>query len=132
LTKEGYAPFVVREKAIMDFLLNLTVVLMLFGGVYGITELRLAGLTGTLVVQLVAVGLGCLITFWLLIQGAAGWGMTIRSAFVIFRESLRQELGLRQTQGYVEERTLWGATSDFFRAESADKEQVELGQQIFG
>ena len=131
LTKKNYAQFIVREKAVMDFLVNITVVLAGFGCLLGIVEWWVNGLSGALIVKLSLVALSCILTFVLSIQGAATWGDTIRAAFVIFREDLRQTLRLRKPQDYEDERSLWETTSNFFRAQGSQNDQKRWGHAIF-
>lgn len=131
LTEKNYAQFVVREKAVMDFLVNLTVVLAIFGGLFGLVEWFFTGFSWLLVGKLTLIALACCITFLLSVQGAASWGVTIRTSFVVFRDDLRQALRLRKVRFYKDERELWETASDFFRGESSDEEQIELGQAIF-
>ena len=131
LTRKNYAQFVVREKAMMDFLVNLTVVLAAFGCLLGIVEWHINGWSQTLVCKLSLVALSCVITFILSVQGAASWGTTIRAAFVIFREDLRQTLRLRGARDYGDERWLWETASNFFRAQSSLDNQKQWGYAIF-
>jgi len=129
LTENNYAQFVVRQKAVVDFLLNMTVTMAMFGGVFGIVDYHFNGPTLALFLKLGAVLLGCSLTIFLSQQGVHSWGTTIKIAFVIFREDLRQILRLRRPLDYTDERNLWNDASSFFRDRDLDREM--LGQSIF-
>ena len=131
LTQKNYAQFVVREKAVMDFLVNLTVVLAVFGCLLGIVEWYFNGWSVILAGKLSLVALSCLVAYVLSVQGAASWGATVRSAFVIFREELRQTLCLRRARYYADERQLWEIASNFFRAQDSLDNQMKWGKAIF-
>lgn len=116
LTEEGYAPFVEREKATLDFLLNMAVVTLAFGAELVYVDWLLSQ------VHIVSVALKLLLTgtiafcFYLLaIQGALSWGYTIRTSFVFYRHRLRKRLGLRQPTGFHNEYSMWGRASRFYR-----------------
>jgi len=116
LTQEGYAPFIEKEKATFDFLLNMTVLTLLFGVELAYVEVLLYGFQwGPVLFQL---GLATTVAFGfylLSIQGALSWGFTIRTAFVLYRGHLRERLGLKRPKTYTKERILWKKTSAFFR-----------------
>jgi hypothetical protein len=131
LTKKNYSQYVVREKAAMDFLINLTVLLAAFGCVFAVVELWVNGLDWRVIRNLSLVTLGCLTTYILAIQRAASWGTTVRTAFVLFREDLRQTLRLREVQDYEDERKLWQKASNFFRARRSEAKLLEWGNVIF-
>lgn len=131
LTDKSYAPYVVRSKATVDFLVNLTTVIGLFGLILGFSEIAVNGYTPALAPKLLAVFVSCTITFLLSVQGAAGWGSTIRTAFVLFRHDLRQSLGLRCPKSYKDERRLWKEASHFFRAQRTEVEQQRWGSHIY-
>lgn len=131
LTRKNYAQFILREQAVMSFLVNTTVILALFGFLLGITEWLLYGWSWVLAGKLALVAVCCAVTFLLSIQGAAGWGATMRTAFVLFREDLRSELHLRRPSDYEDERLLWEMASNFLRAQSSLEKQVKWGRAIF-
>jgi len=131
LTKKDYAQFVVRSKAVMDFLVNLLVVLAFFGVVVALTEAYVLGWSMNLARKLAVIGATCSIVFMLALQGAAIWGATIRTAFVLFREDLREALRLRRPSTYADERTLWEDTSEFLGARESAETQLLLGHAIF-
>lgn len=131
LTEKGYAQFVIRDKAVMDFLLNLIVALTSFGFAFGIANWFYYGLTGQLLLNLFLIGASCYLVYLLSIQAAAGWGVTIRTSFVLYREDLRQRLRLRFAGSYQQERELWKKASAFFGGNLLEKEQAEIGSEIF-
>jgi len=116
LTEEGYATFVERERAILDFLLNCSVIALVFGGELVYLDILLnqfdwASSLGKLLTALILA-----FCFYLLsLQGALGWGYTIRTAFVLYKDKLRERLGLVHPTGYYHERVLWKDASRFYR-----------------
>lgn len=132
MNEMGYAPFVLRDKAIMDFLVNLITVLSIFGCLYGGINWFYRGLQVSWLVELSLIGLCCLLLYILSVQAAAGWGITIRTPFVLYREHLRQRLRLRLAVSYEDERHLWEEASAFFSGEISDEDIQMLGSSIFG
>lgn len=131
LTAQNYAQFIVREKAVLDFLINLNVALTGFGLLCGVTTLLFHGLTSHLLVGLILLGAACWIIYLFALQAAANWGSALRAAFVIFREDLRQSLRLRSAKNYKDERILWRQASEFFQARQSLEAQEALGCAIF-
>jgi len=114
LHKTKYLDFVIQEKTVFDFLLNMFVVviflgleifyLSLFWGVdYWITALI------SLVVTLVA----SLVFYEGLVIAARQWGTTVRIAFDLYRDDLSQELGLKPAPNFPQERRQWEEISNF-------------------
>ncbi len=131
LTKNHYAEFIMREKAVMDFLLNLIVVLITFGVVFFCTEVWFNGSSPRLWIVTAAIALSCMMLFRLSTVAARSWGVTIRTAFICFREDLRKTLCLRQPNDYSEERAIWEAASEFLQANLTEEEIVAAEQGIF-
>jgi hypothetical protein len=116
LTKEGYAPFIEKEKATFDFLLNMTVLTLLFGVELAYLEVLFNGFHWRPVALRLGLAIAIAFGFYLLsIQGALGWGITIRTAFVLYREHLRKRLGLKPPRKYTQECVLWNKASLFLR-----------------
>ncbi len=131
LTNNGYAQYVIRAKSIMDFLLNLTTVFVAFFFLLGTSEFIYNGLSFLLVQKLIIVGGSFAMLYYLSILGAEGWAATISTAFILFREDLRQVLQLRPIQDYEDEKELWEQTSSFFRAKSSSRSQAKWAEKIF-
>ncbi len=136
LTEKDYAQFVIKEKAIMDFLLNMTVILTLCGITFGMVELHYAGFNALsdkmFLGKLALLLASAYIIFRLSIQGAMSWGTTIRVAFVLFRDELRNSLQLKKPQTYKEERILWENTSNFLKTRpSTEKQLMKWSKAIF-
>ena len=131
LTEEHYAEFIVREKAVMDFLLNLIVVLGVFLSFFVVTELWVHGFTWAMVVKSLIILFGCWILSRLAVVGAKGWGVTVRTAFIRFRDDLRQVLRLPQPHDYESEREMWESVSVFLRGTLSDEEVASVGQELF-
>ncbi len=132
LTEKNYAQHLARERAIMDFLINLAVVLAFFGIVFGGCKLYCHQLSWELGFQLTLIFLSSWFMYRLAEQGALNWGTMIKTAFVLFRRDLVKALGLRRPSSYEDEIQLWSATSDFLRANPADCIHLKkLGNAIF-
>ncbi len=116
LEDEKYASFVEREKAFLDFPLNLAALTLVFGAETIYVDLLLREGNGYLyLVKLLIISLVAFSFYLISIQGALSWGFTIRTAFVLFRNKLRLRLGLVCPEGYYEERNLWRLASRFYR-----------------
>ena len=116
LTQEEYAPFVEKEKATFDFLLNMTVLTLGLGVELAYVEVLLSGFRWEPILFRLGLATAAAFGFYSLsIQGALSWGFTIRTAFVLYREHLRSKLGLKRPKTHGEERFLWERTSSFFR-----------------
>lgn len=121
LSKEGYASFIEREKANLDFLLNMAVISVVFSfeyiyldflmSPYAFIDFRFWLMIG--VKLIVAIGLAYAFYRWA-IQGALSWGFTIRVAFVLFRNQLRKKLGLRTPEDFGDENNLWEEARRYF------------------
>jgi hypothetical protein len=131
LTQKGYSQHLMREKSMMDFLINISVVVAIFGLALGFVELRFIGWSLSSVWKMSLVAIASWFFFKLSIQGAASWATMVRTAFILFRADLRQTLGLREVHGHADERLLWETASEFLRTADSKKEQIELGAAIF-
>lgn len=127
LTEKGYAPFVEREKATLDFLLNMAVVTLAFGAELVYVDWLLSRVhIVSLVLKLLLTGTIAFCFYLLAIQGALSWGYTIRTAFVLYRHELRKRLGLRQPSKFYEEQNMWGRASRFY-----GDQDITPGREIF-
>ncbi len=137
LEKSGYASYVEKEKALLDFLLNMAVVTLVFGAELVYVDILRYQLLWALpwdklltwLSALAKLGTAVVLAFCfylMAIRGAVSWGYTIRTAFVLHKESLRQKLGLAQAEGFYEERILWRLASRFYR-----DHDVTPGRYIF-
>lgn len=127
LEKSGYASFVESEKSLLDFLLNMTVITLVFGAELAYVDVLLSRFLW--VVSLAKMAAAVILAFCLYqlaIQRAVSWGYTIRAAFVLHKDSLRQKLGLKRAKDYYHERTLWKDASRFYR-----DHDITPGRQIF-
>jgi len=132
LAEKNYAQFIIRERAIMDFMLNMTTILLLFGISYGLMDWFYNGVSLTWVINLSVIATGVCFLFFLSLQGALNWGATLSAAFIVFRKDLRNELNLRDIKNYDDEYKLWTSVSDFFRARWLNnKDRSKLGNNIF-
>ena len=116
LEEEKYASFIEKEKALLDFPLNLAVVSLVFGAEAIYFDILLQNWDWVLSPAKLLIAVVLAFCFYLLsIQGAISWGYTIRTAFVLYRKHLRQKLGLIPVQDYYGERVLWKRASRFYR-----------------
>ena len=131
ITEKHYAEFILREKAIMDFILNLTCILMAFGVLFVGTELLCCGISMRLLIIASVIFLGCCVLCYLAVVSAKGWIVTIRTAFVYFRDDLRTVLGLPKPESYLSERRAWEEVSHFLQARTSGEEIAAFGQRLF-
>ncbi|TVL98583.1 MAG: hypothetical protein CV087_21200 [Candidatus Brocadia sp. WS118] len=131
ISDRNYAQFYVRDKATLDFLLNMIVTLIAFGVLLVLTELLYHDFSLILFVKVAAIIGVCYFILSLAIQSAVNWGTTVRTAFVIFKEDLRTNLGLKDVDGYEQEKQLWRDASIFFNAQFPEEELLKLGKNIF-
>jgi len=131
MNEEGYAPFILRDKAVMDFLVNLITVLTVFCALFGFVNWYYNGLQIAWLGKILLIGLCCFLLYLLSVQAAAGWGITIRTPFVLYREQLRRRLCLRPVLDYEDECRLWQDASAFFSGELTEEEQQAIGTSIF-
>lgn len=116
LTRNGYAAFVEREKAVFDFLINMAVVSIVFGIelVYVDYLVGVSPWWSPPLKALVCVAVSYLF-YQASVQGAAGWGSAIKTAFVLYRESLRKELRIAPPSSFFDEYNRWERAGRFFR-----------------
>ncbi len=112
LKEEQFTDFVTQEKSVLDFLLNMLVVVL----VLSIELTYLALFLGRFGFAL-GICLFASIVSWMLYQGsviaARQWGTTVRVAFDLYRHNLWHRLGLRPTERFQEEYILWQQVSRF-------------------
>lgn len=136
LTDVGYSQNLLREKAMLDLLINLQAVVVLFTALLIPVEILTTDLTFNLIVGLILKVSGLLLIAVLLyrlsIDSAASWGYTIRTAFILYKDKLREALNLQKPTSYESEKKLWELASLFFDAyELTEKEQIQYAKQIF-
>lgn len=131
LTKNGYAQYVVREKSMMDFLINLAFILGVFGFLLAIVEMAFTGLSWILFQQQIIVWGSVLFLYFLSVWGAGGWASSVSIAFVLFRDDLRKALRLRQVNSYDEEVQLWENASSFLRSKDSPESRAKWGRMIY-
>lgn len=138
LTKEGFSKFVQEEKGYFDFLLNSLVIVACLGleiigietyqqvgefissGVYQLMNWVRIGL------EMIAFSIACWLLYQLSIQGAMGWGLSIRTAFHLYRHKLHQELKLKNYDDIYAERAVWERASDFYRGPKGQDDGYKL------
>lgn len=132
LTERNYTQYMAREKAIMDFQINLALVLIAFGVMLGGISISNHNATWELGFQLTVIACASSLMLSLAVQGAVGWGATLRAAFILFRKDLCLAIGAKTPATYKDEVLLWKKTSDFLRADPVDSLYLqEVGLEIF-
>lgn len=128
LTKEKYAAYVEREKAGLDFALNLCFLLVLLG-----LEMVYVGLLfgWECVDWVIAIGSVMLFAYGLYgvaVVSAYNWGTTVRVAFDLYRYRLLRALYGRPPHNFSTERRMWQWVSQFVR-EGVEPEKGGLQEQ---
>lgn len=126
LTQVKYSLYLEREKANLDFLLNLCLALLFF-----CIELFL---TGFLFAQdmkgwLIAIGflLVIIYLFYLTsITGASGWGTTVRVAFDLYRYELLAALNGYVPKDHEQEKQIWLSFSSTYRDLGVNKLEPKI------
>lgn len=131
LVEKGYGQFVARQKAMLDFLINTLALTFLFSLLLFCGDLISSEINGIAVFRSIVLAPFCFVLYYIAIQAAIGWGETIRTAFVLHRDDLRNTLGLRHPSSLTEEIGLWEKTSQFFDADFTDTTLVESSEGIF-
>lgn len=132
LTKEGYASFIDREKSIFDFLLNFAVLALFFGAEVFYLDI-IMGRPLWQPIAKVAVAISVAFCFYLLsLQGALSWGYTIRTAFVLYKDKLREAIGLVQPHDYADEVNVWRSASQFYRDHMSTVGQTIFNPRVVG
>ena len=127
LTKENYAVYVEREKAGLDFVLNLCFLLSLLG-----LEMVYIGLifSQNYVIWFVGAGFTAFFAFLFYkaaVVGAYSWGTTVRVAFDLYRYHLLRALYGYPPEGFSDEFHFWKQISQFIREGAVgEKEMSEL------
>lgn len=124
LTKENYAVYVEREKAGLDFVLNLCFLLLLFD-----LEMVYTGLifSQNYVDWLIAAGFIAFLAFVCYktaVVGAYGWGTTVRVAFDLYRYHLLKALYGHPPENFADETGRWTQISQFLREGGVGEEDM--------
>jgi hypothetical protein len=113
LAREKYAVFVNREKAGLDFLLNLSILAGLFG-----LEMILVWFLFKQGFPVFELGLAVSISafcYWASITSALHWGGAVSVAFDMYRHKLRKALGVTAPASLAAEKEIWRQLSAFYR-----------------
>jgi hypothetical protein len=127
LSQEKYAIFVEKEKAGLDFLLNLSLLV----GIFGIecVVLKLAGIAFTALIPAAAF-LSAYFLYRGAIQAASNWGETVKVAFDSYRYQLAHRLSIKPFHNKREEFARWYAVSQFIiQNEAFDKFDYPLPKE---
>lgn len=114
LTEKGYAKFIEREKAPLDFIVNSMVLFCTLGIETVIISILHQRSWLIIAMQLLATVIALMILYQLGIDGALGWGFTIRTSFDLYRDHLRQSLRIKRPDSFGQERRHWGLASRFY------------------
>ena len=117
LTQHKYALYIEREKAALDFLLNLSFLTLLLG--IEVFYIGIAFATDTNIVLWISGACGLLVvSYWLYklsILSASGWGSSVKTAFDLYRYHLLASLFVKAPNTYSDERAKWEGLSLFFQ-----------------
>ena len=111
-----------REKSTFDLLLNSTVLVAVFGLEIAYLGFALQHMSPQWGLALVLIAGAVAALAYLTTDSVMGWAATLRAAFVLHRDELRESLGLRSPKSYEEEYDLWKQVSNFYRRPSEAKE----------
>lgn len=110
LSEKQYATFVEREKALLDFMLNMALLMSILS-LEGIILELLGYRTGIWLTLISAAGA---YSFYRgAIASALSWGKTVKVAFDLYRHELADRLALRPAWSLSEEKDQWERLSDF-------------------
>lgn len=119
LNKSGYASFIASEKSLLDFLLNMSVISIVTGIEMVYLDILLSSFSWSMAAIKMGLALIAAFLFYLFaIQGALGWGYTIRVAFTLHKDQLRQKLGFKYVDSHEDEIAQWDLAARFFRERS--------------
>lgn len=123
LHKRNFLDFVIQEKTIFDFLLNMFVVVITLGLEIFYLSLCLGpGYWLAAVISLAITAIAGIIFYEGLVIAARQWGTTVRVAFDLYRDDLYLELGLEPAPTFQEERKRWEQISEFLLSRRNNEE----------
>lgn len=120
-----YAGVVERQKMGFDFFLNLSFLSLLLALEYCAISLYFSAYLA-IVVPLVALALTW-IFYRFAIMAALSFGTTVKVAFDLYRNTLRQSLGVVPPRHFDEEKEMWRQISDFL----VQNDKSNLGADLF-
>lgn len=111
------------EKSLMDFWLNLSLVLPI-SGLFWALAMWYAGISWPFLISVFIGGvlLGYL-AYRAAIPSAVAWGYEVRTAFDLYRDDLLRKLGLQRPASVSKERSLWHRIFWFFTYEDYAKKE---------
>lgn len=121
LNREKYSLYIEREKANMDFLLNMCLISVIF-----CAELILTGylfgrdIWGWVIITGYTLAIAYFIFYKTSITGALGWGSTVRVAFDLYRYQLLAALYGKSPDDFSSERDTWLNISEFYSIQRAE------------
>jgi hypothetical protein len=128
LTKENYAAYVEREKAALDFALNICFLLLVLGLEIVYVGLLFGEDSVDWVIAICSVLLFAYGVYRVAAVAAYNWGTTVRVAFDLYRYHLLRALYGRPPHSFSAERKMWQRISQFVR-EGVGSEEGELREQ---
>jgi hypothetical protein len=128
LTKENYAAYVEREKAALDFALNICFLLLVLGVEIVYVGLLFGGECVDWVIAICSVLLFAYGVYGVAVAAAYNWGTTVRVAFDLYRYHLLRALYGRPPHNFSAERKMWQRISQFVR-EGIGSEEGGLQEQ---
>jgi hypothetical protein len=112
LRETEYLEFVAEQKAHFDFMLNITLVVLVCGAELIYLMTYLGYLVGTFLL-LVLTPLLVWLFYLGTVNGAVEWGLSVRVAFDLHRDELWKRLRLQPASSYRQEFARWRRISEF-------------------
>jgi hypothetical protein len=112
LKEKDFIDYVNQEKAVLDFVLNMFIVVIVLGLELMYVYLFLQAVGMALGIGLVSIVIA-LVLFEGMVIAARQWGMSVRVAFDLYRQDLHQSLGLHPAKSFEEEYNRWRYVSHF-------------------
>jgi hypothetical protein len=117
LAKEGFAPYVTQSRATTDFLLNISLLMGIFGlecillRIFFLPDIGWwLPLTGFIV---------ALLFYKSAIVSTYNWAAMFRTAFDLYRYQLADALGLKPVDSFEKEQRLWSELTGFWQKQQA-------------
>ncbi len=123
LAKEGYLPYIIHARSTLDFSLNMSLLLALFG--FECLLLRLFVVELSAIIPVISF-IFCWIFYAISTEIVFDWAVSYETAFDLFRYHLARSLGIKVASSFEEERRRWKRISDFWNDKDPPENLNEL------
>lgn len=119
LVKHEFAPYIAEHRSTLDFLLNTSLLMGVFGAECILLRiLFLPNINGILpLMSLIA----AFVFYQAAISSACAWGEMFCTAFDLYRYQLAKALGLEPAKTFNDERCMWNNLSEFWKGSKSAK-----------